>query len=329
MISYETFGFLPDGREVKLYTLKNEQGACVKISALGATVVSLCVPDKNGALTDVVLGYDTLEEYLQNDGYLGATVGRYCNRIGSSRFTLKGKEYKVTVNDGKNSLHGGVGFSAKIWDATTVSEDAICFSCRSPHGEDGYPANLTAKVLFTLTEDNALCLKYTATADGDTVCNLTNHAYFNLHGGTDTVLSHEFYLAAQKYTDTDAELIPTADVSVEGTAFDFRKAKKIAEPIYDNNFVLDEGMGVKASLYEEKTGILLEMFTDMPGVQVYTSAMLSERQGKNGAKYGKGQGICLETQFPPNGPNRYAEGGFYLSAGETWQSETVYKFGVR
>jgi len=329
MITTQTFGNLSDGREVKLYTLKNTSGAYVKISTLGATIVSLCMPDRHGKLTDVVLGYDTLEEYLQNDGYLGATVGRYCNRIGGSRFTLKGKEYHLTVNDGKNSLHGGVGFSSKIWDAEAVEENAITFSCQSPDGEDGYPAGMTAKVTFTLTEDNALRLAYWATADGDTVCNLTNHAYFNLHGGEKTVLSHKLFLAAGEYTDTDAELIPVGDVSVAGTQFDFRAPKTIAEPVYDNNFVLASGDGVKASVYEEDTGIFMEMFTDLPGVQVYTSAMLTDRKGKNGVKYGKGQGICLETQCPPDGPNRFPEGKFYLSKGEVWQSETVYRFSVK
>ena len=328
MITKELFGYV-DGKQADLYTLKNENGMTVKVSTYGGILVSVIVPDKDGGFRDVVLGYDTLEEYVQNDGYLSATVGRFANRIALGKFTLNEKEYQVTVNNGRNSLHGGTGFSSKIWDAKVMGE-VLELTYVSPDGEDGYPGTMTAKVRFTVDNTNCLHIVYDATCYADTICNLTNHAYFNLHGGTKPMLSHQLWLNAEQYTATDEELIPTGDVPVEGTAYDFRTPRAVGEAIYDNNFVLqNNACGPQASVYEKESGIYMVMFTDLPDVQVYSSTMLTDRQGKNGCRYGLGYGLCLETQLPPYAPNRPGTEGWLLKAGERWKSETVYQFSVK
>lgn len=328
MITKEIFGTLPCGTQAELYTITNENGMAVKVTTYGGILVSVLVPDKNGVIRDVVLGYDTLQEYVDNDGYLSATVGRFANRIVNACFTLNGKTYHLPKNDGSHSLHGGGGFSSKVFTARAVGEK-LELSYLSPDGEDGYPGNLTMTVTFWLDSENALHLDYTAKSDADTICNLTNHAYFNLFGGEKPMLSHKLWLNADKYTATDAELIPVGDVTVEGTEYDFRTPKTVGSTIYDNNFVLGGGDGVQATVYEEETGILLEMFTDRPDVQVYASAMLTDRKGKNGCHYSYGHGLCLETQVPPNAPNRPECTGYVLPAGEVLKTSTVYRFSVK
>ncbi len=328
MITKEIFGTLADGRQAELYTITNENGMAVQVSTYGGILRSVCVPDKNGATRDVVLGYDTLQEYVDNNGYFSATVGRFANRIALGRFTLNGREYQLPVNNGRHSLHGGVGFSSKLFEAK-VDGEKLTLTYVSPDGEDGYPGTMTVSVTFWLDGENGLHLDYTAVSDADTICNLTNHAYFNLHGGTKPMLSHQLWLNADAYTATDKELIPTGDVPVEDTIFDFRTPKAVATNVYDNNFVLKGGNGVQATVYEKETGIFLEMFTDRPAVQVYASSQLSDRQGKNGLRYSYGYGLCLETQLPPNGPNRPECTGHVLRAGEEMKTSTVYRFSVK
>lgn len=323
VVKKELFGTLKDGRPVFSYTICSGAGAGVRFCEWGATLLSLWAPDKMGVLRDVVLGYDTLEEYLANGDYLGATVGRFANRIAHGRFSLGGQEYTLPLNDGKHSLHGGVGLSSKLWQGRVEGEDSVLFTCQSPHGEDGYGGNLLVELRVSFRE-NALTLDYVAKTDRQTVVNLTNHAYFNLHGGEKTCLSHKLRLSAEAYTRTDQELIPVEDVPVAGTIYDFRVARPIETPVYDNNFLLS-GPGPQATLAEEETGIVLDVFTDCPGVQVYTSGMLTDRRGKDGRIYKKGQGICLETQQPPNAPNRFTEGGFLVSPEEPWHSQTTYR----
>lgn len=330
MIVKENFGYLPDGRTAELYTITNSTGMSVRVSTYGAALVSVLVPDKNGAARDVILGYDTVGEYGENDGYLGATVGRFANRIKDGRFVLGGREYRLPQNDGQHCLHGGGGFHQKLWEARAQG-NAVTMTYVSPHGEDGFPGTLTAEICFRLDEDNTLHLEYTASSDADTVCSLTNHAYFNLHGGSKPVFSHELYLNAEKYTAVDETLIPVEDRDVEGTEFDFRCSRSVFAPVYDHNFVLNQGNDTmpQATLYEEETGIFMELFTDRPGVQVYASGMLTERRGKNGQRYAPGFGLCLETQLPPDAPNRPECTGHILPGGETMKTHTALRFGVR
>lgn len=330
MITKKEWGKMPDGREVRLYTIKNESGASVSISTYGAHLVSVMVPDKNGNLRDVVLGYDDLAGYLACNDYVGATVGRFANRIKNGQFTLNGKTYQVTLNDGKNSLHGGGELSHNVWQAEEDG-DAVVMTYVSRDGAEGYPGNMTVKVRFTLDNENALHLDYEAAADAETPVNLTNHAYFNLFGGHKPMLEQKLWLHAETYTQVDEELIPVQDAPVEGTEFDFRTARAIAKPAYDHNFNLLGGEGAQATVWAEETGIYMEMFTDLPAVQVYASTMLPEHTGKGGAQYGLGYGLCLETQLPPNTPNRpeCQKYKYTVKPGETWKSSTVYKFSVK
>ena len=325
----QVWGNLPDGREVFLYTLRNKNGMEAQISTYGGILVSLLVPDKTGNLQDVVLGYDTLQEYLTWDEYFGATVGRYANRIAGGKFTLNGKEYQVTQNDGDNCLHGGGEMSHDLWLAKEDGE-VLELTFVSPDGSHGYPGTMTATVRLWLDEENSLHLDYTAKSDKETIVNLTNHAYFNF-SGEKTMLDHELWVNAEQYTAVDETLIPTADVHVSGTEFDFRTPKKVGRPIYDHNFLLRGGDGLQATVYDAKTGIFMEMFTDMPGVQFYTAGGMATHKGKGGCTYGSGAGLCLETQIPPNAPNRpeCQKYNYIVKPGETWTSSTVYRFSVR
>ena len=329
MVTKQSWGRLPDGREVFLYTLDNGRGMTAKVTTYGGYLVSLCVPGKNGAV-DAVLGYDGLEGYLACNDYVGATVGRFANRLENAQFTLNGVTYKVTANDGRNTLHGGGEFSHDLWQGEIVGESLV-LTFQSPDGAHGYPGNVTATVRFSLDEENGLHLDYEAESDRETVINLTNHAYFNLCGGHKPMLEQQLQLAAETYTTVREDLIPIGDASVEGTEFDFRKARPVGKAIYDHNFNLTEGDGAKATLYCEETGVCMEMFTDLPGVQVYASCMLPEHTGKGGARYGLGSGLCLETQVPPNTPNRpeCRKFDYIAKPGKPWKSSTVYKFSVK
>ena len=328
MITKTFFGNLKDGTPVDLYTLDNGRGMTVKISTRGGALVSVAVPDRLGGKRDVVLGYDDLAGYEAHTKYLGALVGRFANRISGAMFTLDGKTFHVTQNDGKNSLHGGGTFDCAVWSAA-VEDEVLALTYLSPDGEDGYPGKMTVTVRYWLDGENALHIGYSAKADQPTLCNLTNHAYFNLSGCERDVLGHALWLNADRYTDTDGELIPVSDVPVEGTPFDFRQPKPIAKAIYDNSFSLRGGVGPQATLYDQPSGVFMEMFTSSPCVQVYTSCMLESHFGRGRVHYGKGSAICLETQLSPNCPNRPGFTGFTVRPGETWTAHTAYKFSVR
>lgn len=307
-----------------LYTIKNAAGASVSVTDLGAAVQSIIVPDRNGVLDDVVLGYDTPQEYLDNDGYFGAAVGRYANRIAGAQFTLNGNVYKLTANEGANTLHGGVGFSKRRFDLTAVTENSVRFELTDPDGGDGFPGNITVSVEYEFTDDNRLVISYTARSDKDTVLNLTNHSYFNLAGRGD-ILSHELMINADSYLPVDGELIPTGEVRpVDGTPFDFRTRREIKNGYYDHCFVLN---GEKcAELYESECGRIMRVTTDMPAVQFYAGGATGTRHGKNGAVYGKNSALCLETQFYPDAPNRPDFPSTVLKANETYSHRTVYEF---
>lgn len=335
-----------DGKAVKLYTLKNKQGASVSISNFGGRVVSLLVPDKNNKLTDVVLGYDSVGAYRKKgEPFFGALIGRYGNRIGKGKFTLDGKEYQLQLNDGVNTLHGGTdGFFGKVWDAKQLDSTKLELSYVSNDGEAGYPGKLDVKVTYTLTDDNSLQIDYAATTDKTTIVNLTNHAYFNLNGeGDSTILDHELMIDANTYTPVDSTLIPTGKLQpVAGTAFDFNKAKLIGKQIgdndeqlkfgkgYDHNFALThhDGKTPVAVVKSTKTGIVLSVITTEPGLQFYSGNFLTgaDKDGKGGKSYPHRSAFCLETQHFPDAPNHPNFASTVLKPGETYKTSTTYKF---
>jgi len=344
----QPFGKMADGTAVDLYTLKNKNGIQADITPYGATVVRLLTPDKNGKLGDVALGFDTLDGYLQDEPYFGAVVGRYGNRIAKGRFKIGAQEYKLAVNNGENSLHGGIkGFDKHVWQAKDVSagdKAALELSMVSPDGDEGYPGKLEVKVTYTLTDNGELYLDYRATPDKDTVVNLTNHTYFNLAGqGEGDILGHEIQLFAEKFTPVDKGLIPTGELRpVEGTPFDFRKAMLIGARInaddeqirlgggYDHNYVVDGQPGVMrraARVHDPKTGRVLEVMTVEPGVQFYTGNFLDGKlTGKGGKVYPKRSGLCLETQHFPDSPNQPKFPTTLVKAGAVYQTSTIWRF---
>lgn len=350
------FGKTPDGRETHVHTLSNSSGLSVDITDFGGTVVRLKVPDRHGSIADVVLGFDTVEGYARPSGpFFGATIGRCGNRIAGGRFTLDGKLYQLPTNNSPGGipchLHGGpVGFDKVLWTAeecVTGSEPSLRLSYQSRDGEEGYPGNLNAKVVFTLTADNALRIDYTATTDKPTPVNLTNHSYFNLAGeGERTILGHVLTLNAARYTPVNAGLIPTGDfASVVDTPFDFRAPHTIGERIdrpneqlrfaggYDHNFVLDGGgreLALIAMVLEPQSGRELEVFTTEPGVQFYSGNFLDGTLlGKQGHAYPRRSGFCLETQHFPDSPNHPAFPSIILRPGATYRTTTMYRFKTR
>ena len=336
------FGKTADGKQVKLYSLKGKT-IQVDIMDLGGTIVSIKVPDKNGNVVDVSLGYDDVAGYQNNGGYIGALIGRVGNRIGEGKFTLNGKEYQLNLNDGKNHLHGGmVGFDKKIWNAT-VDGEKLVLETTSLDGEENYPGNMSIKVVYSIVEDE-LFIEYFAESDKDTLCNLTNHCYFNLEGYGKDVYEQYLQIDADCITPVDSGLIPHGEfLPVENTPFDFRKAKKIGQDIYadheqlrfcggyDHNFCINTNGQFKtfATAYSEKTGICMECKTDLPGVQLYTGNFLDGVKGKNGSVYNKRGAFCLETQSYPNAINCPEYPSYVLKKGEKYHTKTSYKFFVK
>ena len=344
-ITKKSFGLLDDGTPVEIYTLANGKIEAA-IATYGGIVVSLRAPDRNGNMDDVVLGYDSLNQYVSNNPYFGALVGRYANRIAHGSFVLEGKTYSVPKNDGDNSLHGGArGFDKAVWKAKPI-KDGIELSYVSRDGEQGYPGTLTATARYTLN-DNELRIEYSATADKPTVVNLTNHSYFNLAGqGRGTILQHQLKITASRFTPVDSTLIPTGELrSVEGTAFDFRTPTPIGQRIdanedqlhkgkgYDHNWVLDKVPGrlsEAAELYDPGTGRVLHVLTTEPGLQFYTGNFLDGTIiGKQGRRYAWRSGLCLETQHFPDSPNHPNFPSTELKAGKRYHSVTAFKFSVR
>lgn len=344
-IAKSDFGKLPDGTVIESYTLYNIHGASATIITYGATLTQLFVPDKNGKLGDVVLGFDKLESYEGDPHpFFGATIGRYGNRIANGKFTLDGKEYHLYINNPPNSLHGGkVGFDRRVWKAASSEDaqgEAVRFTYVSPDGEEGYPGTLTVSVTYTLTASNELQINYAAETDKPTVLNLTNHSYFNL-GGTGDVLKHVLELHADKYTPVDATLIPTGQIaSVAGTPLDFRKPTPIGAHIgeiqdiggYDHNFVVNGKPGtlrLAAKVDDPATGRQMEVWTSEPGMQFYSAIHLDPSiVGKGGKPYQKYGALCLETQHYPDSPNHPTFPTTVLRPGQKFRSETIYKFSV-
>ncbi len=342
-VTTKEFGVTKEGEKVTLYTIENSHGMRADVIDYGANLVRLFVPDKNGSLDDVVLGFDSIESYEGNGCFFGSTIGRHGNRIGNATFTLNGETYELEKNDGENNLHGGTpGYNKVMYQAVTT-ENSVTFARVSPDLEQGYPGDMTYSVTYHLTEDNELRLHYYAKSNKDTLCNMTNHSYFNLkgHDGGE-ITDHEVWIKADGVTETSEDLIPNGNIiDVEGTPLDFTMKKKISRDIeedykplldaggYDHNFVLDiDGSEVEkvAELSEETTGRVMEVFTDLPGMQLYTGNFIEKEDGKEGATYTKRSGVCFETQFFPNSINIDSFKPCILKAGEPFESTTIYRF---
>jgi aldose 1-epimerase len=335
-----SFGKLPDGKVVDLYTLANAHGLVARITNYGTIITELHVPDRNGKLVDIVLGFDNLDPYLKKHPFFGCTVGRMANRIAKGAFTLDGRIYQLAVNNGPNHLHGGLkGFDKVLWEAEPQAGATVRFSYTSPDGEEGYPGTLLVAVTMALTDANELRIDYSATTDKPTPVNLTNHTYFNL-AETGDVLGHELMLAANAYTPSDANLIPTGEIRpVKGTPMDFTSPEPIGSrfsqlrcsPVgYDHNFVLNSGgktMALAARVHEPGIGRVMEVHTTEPGVQLYTANFLDGKlTGKGGFVYRQHSGFCLETQHFPDAVNQPAFPSVILRPGRTYRQTTVFKF---
>jgi aldose 1-epimerase len=333
------------GQDAFAYTLKNSKGMEVELTNYGATLSKILVPDRDGNSQDVMLTYEKVEDFINDSYFFGATAGRYANRIAKGTFELDGELYQLETNNGENHLHGGKkGFNRQFWDSEVIQglENSIGIRMRyvSEDGEAGYPGTLQTTVDFILEKDNRLKILFEAETDKPTVVNLTHHGYFNLSNMEENILNHELKLFADSYTPVGEGLIPTGEIkSVEGTAFDFRSAKKIGEDIeetgagYDHNFVVsqvhDGELHKMAEVYHEGTGRLMLVYSTKPGVQLYTGNFLDGKQETGGVVYSKNYGFCLEPQFFPNSPNESSFPSARLDPGEKYKHEIVYEFGLR
>ena len=334
-----------DGKKVQLYSLTNNNGVTVTISNYGGTVTSWVTPDKHGNKSSVIIGMDSLSEYLKKPPYFGALIGRYGNRIGDAKFTLDGKTYQLAANNGKNSLHGGnKGFDKVVWDATPGTDStrpSLTLSYLSKDGEEGYPGNLKVTVVYSLSNDDELNIDYTAETDKATPVNLTNHSYFNLTGSTaNTILNHTLMIDADHYTPVDTSLIPTGKIEpVKGTPFDFTKAEAIGARIdsvkggYDHNFVLnrkDSSLQLVAVLSDTMSGRKLEVYTTEPGLQFYSGNFLDGKfSSHDGKPVNFRTALCLETQHFPDSPNKPNFPSTILKPGQKYHTETKYKISVQ
>ena len=339
-----SFGKGKNGEESTLYTFENKNGMVMEVTDFGATLYSLLVPDKDGNPVDVVLGYDDPQGYMGPSGTgFGATIGRNGNRIGKAQFTLNGKTYELDKNNNGNNLHSGLDYyHHRMWKVKETTENSITFSLHSPDGDQGFPGNFQVDVTYTLTDDNELKIDYNGVSDADTIVNMTNHSYFNLNGhASGSIEGHELWMDADGFTPTDEELIPTGEIaSVEGTPMDFRVKKLVGKDIdedfealkfgagYDHNWCLNNnGKFAKViELSSDVSGITMEVYTDLPGVQIYAGNYLDKEPGKGGIFYNKRQGICFETQGYPDSMNHDNFPSVVCKAGETYKTTTVYKF---
>ncbi|MEJ2053973.1 MAG: galactose mutarotase [Calditrichaceae bacterium] len=350
-MNIKLFGKSKDNRDVFLFELANKNGMRVEVMNYGATVVKIIVPGRNGKAEDVVLGYDRLEDYLNDTVYFGCIVGRYGNRIAKGKFKLKDKVYKLAQNNGENHLHGGIeGFNRKVWnviESINVFIETITFVYKSPDGEEGYPGNVTLEVTYTVTDDNELKIEYLGKTDKTTILNPTNHSYFNLTGNfNQTILEHKLEMDAAHYTPTDSGSIPTGEIAdVQGTPMDFQKAIPLGKHIddsfeqlkfaggYDHNWVFNDFDGQvkhRATLHDPKSGRVIDLFTSEPGVQMYTGNYLDNiENGKNGITYKQRTGVCLETQHFPDSPNHDNFPSVVLKPGEEYRQTTIYKFSIK
>ena len=343
----ENFDTTICGKRVGLYILRNASGMEVCITNYGGRIVSIMVPDRNGKFQDVVLGHDTIDDYVNIDGNFGALIGRYGNRINKGRISIDGTEYQLPQNNFGHCLHGGpVGFHHKVWDAVQPDGSTLELHLQSPDGEAGFPGNLNVKVVYTLSNDNSLKIEYTATTDKPTVVNLTNHSYFNLSGNpANDILDETVLFNADGFTPIDSTFMTSGEIrSVEGTPFDFRRGKTVGRDIdaddeqlkngmgFDHNMVLNTGgdISVLAGRIEDsRSGISMEIYTTEPGIQFYTGNFLDGSvKGKRGIYYQKRSAICVETQHFPDSPNQPNYPSTLFRPGETYSSTCIYKFGT-
>lgn len=348
-VTKEQFGTAGDGTQVYLYTMENGNGMKVSVTDFGANIVRILVPDRNGRTADVVLGYDSVQGYEKNIPGYGSFIGRHANRIGGAKFAIGGTVYELEKNDGANNLHSGSrSYNKYVYEAELSDTDessSIEFSRMSPDMEQGFPGNLSLAVRYTLTDDNELILEYSAVSDQETVINLTNHSYFNLSGhGSGDILKHRAAVYADRFTPTTDDLIPTGEIrEVSGTPMDFREPKAVGQDIeadyeplkqgggYDHNYCLNGGgdeIVLAAELFDDESGRYMQVYTDLPGIQLYTGNFIAgDEVGKDGVVYQKRGGICFETQYYPNSCNLPQFSGSIFKAGEEYHSTTVYKFG--
>jgi len=331
-----------------LVTIKNTKGMHVQITNFGAKIVTIFVPDKHGVYADVVLGYDSIQDYIHGQPYFGAVCGRYANRIANGQFSIDGNGFQLATNNGPNALHGGPeGFHARVWDILSVSDDQITLQYESADGEEGYPGRLTVNVIYSVTDQNELKIEYSATSDKDTIINLTSHSFFNLAGeGNSDVLHHEILIHADTFTPVNEVQIPTGELrSVKGTPMDFTKSTVIAAGInadddqirygkgYDHNWVLNKKPGepgLAAVCYEPVSGRVMEVQTDQPGLQLYTGNWLDgSDKGKDGKVYGFRSALCLETQKFPDSPNKSEFPSALLKHGDIYKHLCIYKFSTK
>jgi aldose 1-epimerase len=339
-IEKKHFGTLPGGKEVDLYTLKNQGGMEVDVIPYGAIITALRFPDRKGDPGDLVLGFDSLEGYLGPHPFFGAMIGRFCNRIGKARFELDGKLYRLSANEGANQLHGGPkGFDKRVWTVSTAlapDKASMVLAYESPDGEEGFPGRLLAEVEYSLNDRNELGIRCRAKSDKPTHVNLTNHSYFNLNGCRGSILDHELQIDSEAVTELDAESIPTGKIlPVADTPYDFRLSTPIGEritevePGYDINYVLagaSRELTRVASLHDPVSGRSMEVLTTLPGVQLYTSNYVDGIPGKEGLVYQKHSAVCLETQYFPDSPNQSHFPSTLLRPGETFEEITLYRF---
>ncbi len=343
-ITKKTFGTTKDNRDIFCYTLKNGNGASVTICEYGGIILDLFVPDKDGKLRDVVLGYDRIDPYFTNSEFFGATVGRSANRIKDGKFEIDGTVYQAPVNENTNNLHTDMenGFHKKLWTAAPdEARNSVTLSYTSPDGENGFPGTLDMHVTFTLSDDNALSIHYEGVSDKKTLINCVNHTYFNLAGHkSGKILDHYMKINASSYTPVEADSIPTGEIAtVKGTPFDFLDFHRIGDRIeedneqlkftkgYDHNYVIDKTGGVVAVVEERTAGIRMEVITDLPGIQFYAGNCIGDNlSGKEGAVYGKRCGLCLETQYFPDSVNQSAFKSPVFNAGEKYDTTTTYRF---
>lgn len=349
MVKKELFGITPDGQEVYCYTIQHHVGGIrVKVCEFGGTLMGIEAPDRNGCFTNVVCGYDSLADLMNADGYVGALVGRYANRIGGARFILESKEYQLYTNDKGNTLHGGkVGFSHKVWASSysDTTQPSVYFTLISPDMEEGFPGELTCTVTYRVTEDDTLAIDYKAMTNKTTVISLTNHAYFNLSGyASGTILNHELQMDADRYLKTDANLIPTGEIaSVEGTPFDFRESKTIGKDFFADNNDLHVAGGYDhcwcfnnydgkikrvITAYEPVTGRAMDVRTDLPCVQLYSGNFMTDDGHPFFGGYRKAtqNAFCLETQIMPDSPNHPEFTSCVLKPGDLYSTTTEFKF---
>lgn len=338
------FGLSPEGKEIMLYTLKNSKGMEVAVTNLGAVIVKMLVPDKNGNTADVVLGFDKAEDYYGNANFIGAVIGPNANRIGGAEYEIDGVKYQLAVNDGPNNLHSDFekGYHKVLWDAQP-GENSVTFTWKDADRNMGFPGNKEIQITYVLDEENGLTLHYHGSSDKKTVLNLTNHSYFNLDGhDSKTIEGHELMLKASRYTPVVAGAIPTGELApVAGTPFDFTRMKRVGRDInedceqlrlvkgYDHNWVIDDYDGTLkhiATLKAEKSGRTMQVYTTLPGVQFYAGNCIDTQTGKNGTVYGKRQALCLETQFFPDSVHQPSFPSCIFEPGRDYDSLTVYRF---